>query len=307
MFIKIRLFKSWMDKSKKLQKIKAKKTLKIGLLLVLPYIIYNLVFWVYPTAFAFPLALFKWDIISPSQFIGLQNFMEFWSSEEFRAIMWNAVRFMLIYVPFSMGVALVLALLFRAVQSIQLRAVFATVAILPHMSSPVAYSIIFYHILSPRGFLTLGLRNLGLNPKWFSDPWWVIVTFVMIIAWKSSGYYALLFLAGLNSISQDVYEAAMLDSANWWTRFWQISIPLLNPALVVVMILSVQTFFIIFSEPFLLTGGGPMLASNTFSLEAFNQLYNNLKVGYSAAISITQGLTTFVFIVILKKVIQREI
>ena len=126
----------------------------------------------------------------------------------------------------------------------------------------------------------------------------------MIIAWKFTGYYALILTSGFESIDKEVYEAASIDGVTGWQRFWKITFPLLYPALFTVLILSIGVTFGIFTEVYQLTGGGPNFATNTWQMEIFTRAFSNLQAGYASAIAIIASVVTFISIFIIRKLLE---
>ena len=134
-----------------------------------------------------------------------------------------------------------------------------------------------------------------------------MASIAMVVVWKFTGYYALIFLAGLQAIPQDIYEAAEIDGAGRWTKLWRITIPLLNPALVTVVVFATMLSFNIFAEPFIITAGGPEHSTETFALNIFTKLFESLDAGYASALAILSTLITFMFIFIVRKLVEREV
>lgn len=126
-----------------------------------------------------------------------------------------------------------------------------------------------------------------------------------MMAWKFAGYYALLFLSGLESIPNEVYEAAAIDGATGFKRFWHITLPMLYPSFFTVMILAVGLIFGIFTEPYVLTGGGPDLSTHTWQLEIYNQAFEKMKAGYGTAIAVINSVVTFGSILIIKTILEK--
>lgn len=143
-----------------------------------------------------------------------------------------------------------------------------------------------------------------MNVDWFSRPWVTIFIIALMIAWKLSGYYALILFSGLNSINQEIYEAAEIDGVNKWQKFWKITFPLLYPSLLTVLILAVGLNFGIFTEVFKLTGGGPDLATNTWQMEIYNQAFVNLNSGYASSVAIVASIATFVTIFVIRSITE---
>lgn len=295
------------------KKGKKKVSLKMSLIawgIILPYIIWNIVFWIYPNVASIPLALFDTSLIGVnSVFVGFGNFLDFFKREEFRMIMFNMVRFGIIYIPLSLIISMALALMLNSVKNVVLKSFLVISFLLPNLTGAVAYSVIFQKIFSPYSFLSKAISFIaGKDIGWFTDANIVLIPIAIMIAWKSSGYYALLLLANISSIPASYHEAAQMDGARAFTRFWKITLPMINPTFIVVVIFAATTFFSVFAEPLLLTGGGgPMLASYTFKLETVHQIYDRMAVGYGAAVSLVAGVMSYILVLLIKKFVGREV
>lgn len=127
----------------------------------------------------------------------------------------------------------------------------------------------------------------------------------LMIAWKMSGYYALILISGLSSINEEIYEAAAMDGSGRFRTFWKVTVPMMYPALFTVIVLAVGVSFGIFTEVYQLTGGGPNFATNTWQMEIYNQAFVNLKSGYASAISLMAAVVTFASIGVIKKGLEK--
>ena len=290
-----------------------KPTLKlsvIGWMLVLPYVVWSLIFWIYPTVASIPISLFDASIIgTKNKFVGFQNFIIFITSIEFRMIMYNMIRFWIMYIPLAICLSMIVALMLDIIKNTKLRALFAIALFIPNLTSSISYSVIFSKIFNPNSFLSRAIYTIsGKEIGWFSDPGIVLFPIAIMIAWKSCGYYALILLANISTIPKSYHEAAVMDGAGPLARFFKITLPVINPTFLIIAIYSVTTFFLIFGEPYLLTGGGgPMFASYTFKLEQFHQLYERLAVGMGAAVSIVAGLFAYAAVLVVKKLVAKEV
>jgi len=284
------------------------KYASIAFLLILPYLLWNLIFWVYPNIMSIPITFFNWSIVgSEKQFIGLTNFIDFLLSEEFKAIITNMFKFSIIYIPAALILSMLISLMLASVENKKLRGIFTAAIILPQLSSAVAYTVIFSQIFHPNSLLSRFVSFIfNQRISWFSNPNLVLIPIATMILWKSIGYYSLLLTANITSIPKEYHEAALLEGATAWTRFWKITFPLINPTFVIIVIFSVTTFFAIFAEPYMLTAGGPMLASHAFKLEIYHQIYERLAAGKGAAVAVIQGLISFSLVMMIRKILERK-
>ncbi|MDR1209564.1 MAG: sugar ABC transporter permease [Clostridiales bacterium] len=276
------------------------------------------VFTLIPLAFAFILAFYSWNG-SPNQemqFIAFDNFVKLMGDAKFWRALWNTVLYTLGTVPLTMAAALGLAILLN--QKVRGRNFFRSVAFFPYVASLVAVAAVWNYLFSP----TVGpINNLlhsitglpfkppaggGMSlPRWAADPnpYVVMFTVVFFSVWKNMGYYMVIYLAGLQGISQDLYEAADIDGASKWQKFWKITLPQLSPTtFFVLMILVINSFKVydIFINIF--AGADNQLTDNSRVLvyQIYNTAFRDLKFGYSSAMAmvlfvIVLGITLIQF------------
>jgi multiple sugar transport system permease protein len=158
---------------------------------------------------------------------------------------------------------------------------------LPVVTVTVAVSLIWKWMYEPRvGIINQALALFGITgPTWLGDTAWAMPALIILGLWKGFGYNMVLFLAGLQGIPATLYEAAMIDGANGWQRFWKITLPLLSPAMFLAVILTVISSFQIFDQAFIMTAGGPSNATNTIVLYIFQNGFQFFKMGYASAIA----------------------
>lgn len=275
-----------------------------GWLLTSPYIIHTIAFFILPALWSFALIFSQWNLISPQrQFVGLGNLREAITSPS----VWNALyvsyRFMLIILPTVIVGSLILALITNAVPFA--KSLFAVGFFLPYLSSGVAVSVVVRGLISFNSPINTFLRRtIGSSPNWLGNDNLAILLISGMIAWKLSGYYALIFLSGLQSIPKQVYEAASIDGASSWRQFWSITIPMLYPSMYTVVILAVGIMFSIFTEPYTLTSGGPQGATQTWQLEIFYQAFERFRAGYAATVALLNAVTTFATILVVRRLIE---
>lgn len=148
------------------------------------------------------------------------------------------------------------------------------------------------------------LRKMGLDIDWLGTPLSALCIVGLILAWKFTGYYALILTSGLESIDKEVYEAAAIDGVTDRQRFWRITLPLLYPSLYTTLILAFGVTFGIFTEVYQLTGGGPDNATNTWQMEIFKQAFTNLQAYYASAVALLASVATFISIFIIRKLLE---
>ncbi len=283
--------------------MKLQKELR-GWLLASPYILTAILFFLIPLGWSLSLVFFDWNLIAPVRtYVGIGNFQEaLQSTRVFRAFV-NTYKFMAAIVPSVILVSLGLALIVHHLP--HLKQFYAVGFFLPYLASGVAISLVVRGILSYDSALNEFLRAIfGSAPRWLREPTWATLVISAMIVWKLSGYYALIFLAGLQSIPRELYEAAALDGAGAFTQFRKITLPLLYPAFYTVLILAVGLCFGIFTEPYVLTGGGPRFATHTWQLEIYYQAFERFRAGYGATIAVLNALATFISVLLIRRVVE---
>ncbi|MBW7457203.1 carbohydrate ABC transporter permease [Paenibacillus sepulcri] len=276
---------------------------KLGWLFTSPYLIYSLIFFFGPLIWSFFLSITDWNLIAPTfNFVGLENFMDAIRSPGVHAAFWVTYKFMLIFVPLVTVLAIAVAVLVNGLK--RFKSLFLIGFFLPYLSSGVVSSLIVKGLLSYNSPINTSLRGIGINIDWLGTPFSALFIVGLILAWKFTGYYALILTSGLASIDKEVYEAAAIDGVKDSQRFWRITLPLLYPALYTTLILAFGVTFGIFTEVYQLTGGGPQNATNTWQMEIFKQAFTNLQAGYASAVALLASVATFISIFIIRKLLE---
>lgn len=250
------------------------------------------VFTLLPMFFAFVLAFVKWDGANPMAFIGINNFTRLIHDTTFHKALWNTVVYTVGVVPVTMICALGLAILLN--QKIFARNFLRTVVFFPYVASLVAVAAVWNFIFSP----TLGPLNNILHAitgvpieelRWAADKDWAMFTVVLFTVWKSMGYYMVIYLAGLQGINPELYEAAQLDGANAWRRFRNVTVPQLAPTtFFVLMILVINSFKVYDIFINLFAGADNQLNDSTRVMvyQIYNTAFRSLDYGYASAMAI---------------------
>jgi lactose/L-arabinose transport system permease protein len=256
-------------------------------LFVSPFFVLFAIFFLYPTGYSFWLSFHDWSLVGPARSVGLQNYRDLLHDQIFWQSMTNAGLLFLIYVPAMTFLALVLAVLLNS-RYVRLQGVFRTIIFLPYvMSGTVAAAYTFQLLLDQNaGYANRLLHFIGVSPvPWLNDIWWSRVSVGLLVLWGWLGYNMLIMLAGLQAIPPELSEAARVDGAGPVRIFFKITVPLLRPVIVFAVTLSIIGTFSLFTEPFVLTGGGPANATTTPVVQIWNNTFSYLRVGYSAAMS----------------------
>jgi multiple sugar transport system permease protein len=280
---------------------------KIAYILVSPYLIYNIIFWLYPFIWGFIIAFQRWNIISPEkEFVGFNNFIQALTNPLFWNALWVTFKFWLLFLPMVTVASLGLALLLQRVK--RFRAFYIAGFLASYTMAGVAYSVVFRLLLAGNGLINTTIWKLfHIRIPWFTHPRLTVFSIALVVVWKFIGYYGLIFLAGLNGISRELYEAAQIDGASAWSRFWHITIPLLNPSFTVIFVFATILSFGIFTEPYMITGGGPLNSTRTFMLLIYQKTFENLEAGYGSALAILMAMLSFSAVVFVRKVIEKEV
>lgn len=285
---------------------KSKHKNRIGYWLICPYLIFMAFLWVYPFLWGLIVAFKKWNIISPKkEFIGFGNFLNIFHDALFWISIKNTLYFMAVFIPLAIICSLSVAWLLNRIRFMQ--AFFAAGYVMSYVSAGVAYSIVFRLLFSGDGLFNTWLGKIGVSIPWFSDPRIAMASIALIVVWKFLGYYALIFLAGLQSIPKSMYESAEIDGASQWTQFWRITIPLLNPSFTIVLVFAVMLSFNIFTEPYLITGGGPLDSTQTPMMQIYYHTFGALHAGYGSSFAIVIAAISFAFVFIIKGFVERDV
>lgn len=220
-------------------------------------------------------------------FVGLDNFRTLLQDSFFWNALGNSALFTVLVTPALMVLPLLLAILVSA--KLKGMTFFRVVFFSPVVASMVVAALIWGWLLRSDGLLNFVLERLHLinEPiRWLSDPSLVMISVALVTTWKGLGYYMVIYIAGLQNIPEDLYEAAAIDGAGPLRRFWSITVPLIRPTMLLVGTLVTLNAIKVFTEAFVLTGGGPNRASETLVLYIYQRGFSGLELGYSSAMSL---------------------
>lgn len=285
---------------------KFKQSDRNGYWFVLPYVIFFLAFVAYPLCFSIILIFHRWNIVTPMEWVGLKNFERLLHDPLFLKSITNTLTFLLIHIPLQILIALVFALLLNT--KVKLRGFFRALFFLPVVVSGVAVTILWQQLYSyDYGVLNALLHAVGLpSIPWLIDSAWAMPSIAIMATWKNVGIYIVLFLVGLQNIPGELYEAANLDGATPSKQFWRITLPMLNPTVILIVVLSTIGGFSLFIEPYVLTGGGPMQSTLSGMLYIYNQAFYFNHMGYAATLGFVFALVILLVVVIQRKAIETE-
>lgn len=264
-------------------------------LFILPNLLGVLVFLAYPIIYSFYVSLTRWDFVSPPRFIGFGNYIRLFTQDRlFWVSMKVTVTYVLMFVPTVLVAALVLAMAMN--QKLSGILFVRTAIFVPVVTSMVAVAIVWVWLLSKDfGLINMALRAVGLpGVGWLTNTKTALPSIAMVGVWKSMGYNAIILFAALQGVPRLLYEAAEIDGAGSWSKFWHITIPMIAPAIVFVTITSIIGAFQVFDQAFIMTAGGPGDATYVYNFYFFQQAFGQLKMGYASAMSYILFLVMFV-------------
>jgi multiple sugar transport system permease protein len=268
-----------------------------GYLFILPVYIGFVVFILLPIIRAAGMSFTKFDVLAGSEFIGLTNYKQLLSDVRLRTIYGNTFVFTVFAVFFNTAVGLVLAVLLNQKMPTAIRNLFRSIYFFPILVAHTYIATIWQYLYQQdTGIINYYLGFLGIDPiPWLSSSNVVMVSVIILDVWKNTGFAMLIFLAGLQGIPQDYYEAAELDGANELQRFFRITLPLLSPTIFFILVIFMIGALQVFDTIIVLTQGGPGDASRSIVMYIYEQAFQRFDMGYAAALS----MTLFVIIMIL--------
>ena len=260
---------------------------------LLPSLIGMLIFSLLPLVISGLISLTDWNgldkLTNPNflqeHFIGLENYKRILTTPEFWRTLGNTVEYIVLYIPFMLAASLLVAYLLS--QPHRGIGAFRVVYYIPVLTSWVAASLIWKSVLSPQyGALNGILKIFGITgPGWLTDEKWAMSAIVLVSVWKDMGFFGLILLSGVVGINKTYYEAASLDGANGWTKFFRITLPLLTPSIFYVLIVGMINAFQLFPQIMIMTGGGPNGATQVMVERIYNYGFRYYRMGYAAAFS----------------------
>ncbi|GBD88513.1 L-arabinose transport system permease protein AraP [bacterium BMS3Abin03] len=276
-------------------------------LIVSPYIIHFIIFIAFPVIFSIILTFHKWNIISPMEYSGFNNYIQLFQDKLFLKSVLNTLVFLVIHIPLQIVVALFLAEVLN--QKLRLRGFFRAAFFLPVVVSGVVVTILWQQLYGfDTGLLNRILVFLGFGKVgWLVNPKLAMPSIAIMATWKNVGLYIVLFLVGLQTVPKYYYEAADLEGASHWQKFTKITLPMINPTIFMVVILSTIGGFSLFIEPYIMTGGGPLNSTLSAVLYIYKQGFFYYHMGYSATLGLFFAIIIVGVVIVQKKFIEREV
>ena len=293
---------------------KAKRSLigrhPVGLAFTTPYVIFLVAVFAYPLGFAVYMSLFDYFFAAPGAivdrpFVGLQNFTSVLTDREVLQSFRNVLIFLVINVPLTVILSLVLATALNA--AIPFRTFFRVSYYVPYVTASVAVVGVWLYLFNSNGLINKVLGPLAPDPAWLINERWAMPAIALYVTWKQLGFYILLYLAALQNVPKELYEAASVDGASRLRAFRSVTIPGVRPASTLVVLLATITGANLFTEPYLLTGeGGPNGASASPVLLMYKRGIEQGKPGVAAAIGLLLVVGVLIISLVNRWLLERD-
>ena len=251
-----------------------------------PWVIGFLSFGIYPIIISFYYSLCQYDVLREPMFIGLENYRTIlYEDAYFWKTIWNTLYYTIFRVPTNIFLSLLIAILLN--RTLKASGLIRATFFLPSLISGVALSVIWIWIFNPQiGLLNTILAFFGLKgPLWLQDENWSKLSLVIMSTWSIGGGRMLVFLAALQNVNPNLYEALKLDGGNDLQCFWHITLPLISPVIFLWSVIEVIASMQIFTEAFIMTKGGPLESTLFYNLYLYNQAFENFNMGYASALA----------------------
>lgn len=300
--------------------IKPKKTKRSSLrmkdnlaayLLIFPNMAVFVLWVLLPVIFTFFLSFTEWNFlegIDNVRFLGVDNYRNLMDDPWFTDSMINTTLYTIVVVPVTMALGLFFALLLD--KQVYLPVIPRILIFIPYITSPVAIAAIWMTLFSPNWgpinvflFDTFGIED---PPTWFASSNWALPALMIVTIWKGIGYNALIYLAGLQSIPESLYEVAAIDGAGWWTRFKSVTLPLLSPTTFFLGITGVMTSFRVFELVAVITQGGPGTSTTVIAYSIYRAGFSFYRMGYASAMAVIMLIIVISFTYVQWRIQQRQ-
>ncbi|MBI2939429.1 MAG: sugar ABC transporter permease [Chloroflexi bacterium] len=268
----------------------------LGYLYILPWVIGFLVFILGPLLAAIYLSLTEFNIVRAPRFVGFANYEKILGRDDlFWTSLVNTLYFTIFSVPLGIIGSLLCAVLLN--QKLKAQALFRTLFFIPSITPVVAATLVWIWIFQPDfGLLNYALSLAGITgPKWFGNPDWSKPALILMALWTIGGGRMLIFLAGLQGVPVEFYEAAVVDGATSWHKFWHITLPMISPAMFFNLVLAIISSFQVFTVAYVGTNGGPVDSTLFYVLYLFRRAFQFFEMGYAAALAWILFLILLVF------------
>jgi multiple sugar transport system permease protein len=266
---------------------------------VAPALMVIAVFFFLPVLAGFALSFTDFDIyaladIGNLRFVGLANYVELLQTPLFWKALGNTLYFVGVGVPLSIAASLGAALLLNS-KLARFRPFFRVALFAPVVTTLVAVAIVWRYLLHTKsGLINYGLESVGLTPiDWLGDPHWAMPAIILFAVWKNFGYNMIIFLAGLQSIPEEHYEAARIEGASSWQQLRYVTLPALAPVVLLVSVLTMAGYFQLFAEPYVMTQGGPLQSTVSVLYFMYEEGFKWWNLGFASAIAVVLFVLMF--------------
>lgn len=279
-------------------------------LFLAPVLLLFSVFTVFSVGYAFYLSFHQWNILEPTKpFVGLDNYTRLLDDSRFHEAIINTIYYTAVSVPLTMGLGLLVALLLNT--QIRARGLFRTFFYLPVVTPLVIASIIWKWVYNgDYGLANYYLLKFNLIDEpllWLADPNLAMPSVIITSVWKSVGFAMVVYLAGLQSIPQDYYDAAKIDGADGWRRLRDITVPLLSSTTLFLLVISILGSFQVFTQIFVMTNGGPLGKTRTIVWYIYTTAFKDFNMGYAAAMAFALFAMMLGFTLLQFRFLRREV
>jgi len=279
----------------------ARSQRRAGWLMLTPALIHTGLWIAIPVLATLVLSFTDYSVFQPPSWIGLTNYIEIWNDDVFRKATWNTVVYTFFTVPFSMAIAVVVAVFLN--KKMRGRSAYRAAFFLPQVTATVAIAMVWLWMYNPQyGLFNGALAFFGIpGQAWLANPDWALSAVVLVGIWQGIGLKMLIYLAALQNIDENLYEAAAIDGASAVRQFFAITLPMLKPATFFVFVVSIIGAFQVFDLIYVLTNGGPANATTMMTYEVYRSAFQNFRMGMACA----QSVVLFAFLLILTVVNRR--
>lgn len=258
----------------------------VGYSFLLPNIVGFALFICFPVIASFLMSFTEWNGFGEIKLVGLDNYTRLLGDETFRISLLNSLIMTFVSVPITLMLAILAAVaLNKGIRGLKW---FRTALFLPHITATIAVAVIWQLLFNPSmGPINGMLRAIGIDqpPGWFASADWALVSVIIVSVWHSIGYYMVLYLAGLQGIPGDLYEAAEIDGAGKVSQFVHVTLPMLSPVIFFTVIIGIINSFKVFDLVFVLTQGGPGRATHVLVFDIYNTAFQRYEYGYASAMA----------------------
>jgi multiple sugar transport system permease protein len=275
-------------------------------LFLAPSLVLFAIFTAIPVISAFFISFTEWNLFNEVTWVGLGNYIGLAHDEIFAKVLGNTGYFVLVSVPVQIALALACALALN--RGLKGQTFFRVVYFLPVVTSTIAAALVWAWLFNSNfGLINAGLSLAGVTdlPKWMGSTRWAMPAIIIVSIWQNLGYAMVLFLAGLQNIGKDVHDAAALDGATGWDRFWHITLPLLSPTTFFVLVISIIGSFQVFELVLVMTKAGPANATNTLVYYIYQNGFQFYQMGYASAAAMVLFLIVLIFTLVQYKLQRR--